>query len=116
MLFLRYAITPSIALLLFICAFLLKASQHQDLSAILAAAFDDQFKCLERLALSPTRPIPYIKSLRVHSVSFEDLSYLLAGSSDEDLSSDVRSLSLDIDAFATLVQRFYVEVDLLVHL
>lgn len=83
---------------------------------MLTTAFDDQFDCLGQLTSSLARSIPHIKLLRTHSVAFEDLSYALTASSRDDLPRDVYSLSLDIDAFATLLQRFYVEVDVLVHL
>lgn len=118
MLLFRYAVAlaPNIALLLFIGTWLLKTLRHQGLPSPLITAFDDQFDSLEQLTLSLARSTPHTKNLQIHSVAFEDLSYALAGSLGEDLLQDVRSLSLDIEAFATLLQRFYVEIDVLVHL
>ena len=114
MLFFHYAVASTLALL-FAGASLLKGIKHREPSAALATAFDDQFDLLAKLTFSLTRSIPRIKKLRTHSMAFEDLSYVLTDSSD-DLSRDARLLSLDIDAFATLLQRYYVEVDVLVHL
>lgn len=118
MLFFRHAVASAsgIALLFFIGERLLSTFEHQGVSSTLAAVFDDQFDCLEQLNLSPTRSVPHIKSLRIHSVAFEDLSCALATSLGEDLPRDVRVLSLDIDAFGALLQSLYAEVDALVHL
>ena len=115
MLSFHYAVAFTLALL-FAGASLLKATLHREPSATLATTFDDQFGLLGKLTFSLTRSIPRIKKIRTHSMAFEDLSYALTGSSNDDLSRDVRLLSLDIDAFATLLQRYYVEVDVLVHL
>lgn len=82
----------------------------------LANLFDDQFDCLEQLTLSLTRSVPYVESLRIQSMAFEDLSYALVSSPRENLAREVRSLSLDIDAFATIFRSFHVEIDVLVHL
>jgi hypothetical protein len=117
------SLVPAITLLLFGGLLLLTVTpghvSHGERIS-LDAAFASQFDGLQRLALSLLRSAPHIQSLRVDSVALEDLSYALTappmGFPNNDIRQQIYTLSQEVDAVATLMQRLYVEVDVFIHL
>lgn len=86
----------------------------------LDAVFTTQFDSMQRLVLSLLQSTPQIQCLRVDSVALEDLSYALtmapAEYPNDGIREQIYALSREVDAVAELMQRLYVEVDLLIHL
>lgn len=113
----------SVAVLLFSSILLLGAAPWQVPNGVqtsLDVAFTGQFDCLQQLVLSLLRSTPQVQSLRVVSVALEDLSYALTlapqGFPNNDVQQQVDTLSQEVAFIAALMQRLYVEVDILIHL